>query len=135
MAGERPYIIALLPTPPPLFGILSFSFPVLISFFLYSPLASFSSFHFLFFFSPHFLFFLSPLKKEGSFATLSFYQHGIAVKPAAWPPQPGRFQTILIHQHICFPSVLISLNYTEMHSKLGACMSESVLQLASVLQV
>lgn len=36
VAGERPYIIAFLPTPPPLSGFLSFSFSFLISFFLSS---------------------------------------------------------------------------------------------------
>lgn len=42
VAGERPYIIAFLPTPPPLFGFLSFSFLILISFCLSSSLAPFA---------------------------------------------------------------------------------------------
>lgn len=55
VAGERPNIIAFLPTPPPLFGFLSFSFPVLLSFFLFSSPAPFCFLPSLFF-SPHFLF-------------------------------------------------------------------------------
>lgn len=64
VAGERPNIIAFLPTPPPLFGFLSFSFPVLLSFFLFSSPAPFCFLPSLFFL-PSFPFFVSLLKERG----------------------------------------------------------------------
>lgn len=92
VAGERPYIIAFLPTPPPLFGFLfphpPFFLPFLPS--LHS-LPSLSSFY-----PPPLISLPLPLKikREEIICDPSCSANmGIAVKPAAWPPQPGRFQT------------------------------------------
>lgn len=65
VAGERPYIIAFLPPPPPLFGLLSFSFLALISFCLSSSPAPFS-FPSSPFPLPSFPCFRSPLKRKGN---------------------------------------------------------------------
>lgn len=65
VAGERPCIISLLLTPPPLSGFLSFSSPLAVSFFLFSSLAPLSSLPYLFFPPPLVSLSPFPLKRKG----------------------------------------------------------------------